>query len=74
MAAVAAVAAADMKTLAATAMAGVTDNNQPKLAAEEMAAETDYGNGDNNNDGKDNDGSNDNGGGHGISAQQTTIN
>jgi hypothetical protein len=30
--------AAAMKTLAATAMAGVTDNNQPKLAAEEMAA------------------------------------
>ncbi len=40
MAAVAVVAAAEMKTLVATAMAGVTDNNQPKLAVEEMAAET----------------------------------
>jgi hypothetical protein len=29
-----------VKTLAATAMAGVTDNNQPKLAMEEMAVET----------------------------------
>jgi hypothetical protein len=37
--AVAAVAAA-MKTLAATAMAGVTDNNKPKVAEEEMAVET----------------------------------
>jgi hypothetical protein len=40
VAAVVEVAAAEMKTLAATAMAGVTDNNQPKLAVEEMAAET----------------------------------
>ncbi len=40
MAAVAVVAAAVMKTLAATAMAGVTDNNQPKLAAKVMAVET----------------------------------
>ncbi len=39
VAAVVAAAAVEMKTLAATAMAGVTDNNQPKLAAEEMAAE-----------------------------------
>ncbi len=38
MAAVAAVAAAEMKTSVATAMVGVTDNNQPKLAAEEMVA------------------------------------
>ncbi len=37
---VAAVAAATMKTSVATAMAGVTDNNQPKAAEEEMAAET----------------------------------
>jgi hypothetical protein len=37
--AVAAVAASEMKTSVATAMVGVTDNNQPKLAAEEMAAE-----------------------------------
>ncbi len=29
-----------MKTLAATAMVGVTDNNQPKAAEEEMAAVT----------------------------------
>jgi hypothetical protein len=40
MAVVAAMEAAGMKTLAATAMVGVTDNNQPKLAAEEMSAET----------------------------------
>ncbi len=39
MAAVAAVAAAEMKTLVATANAGITDNNQPKLAAEEMVVE-----------------------------------
>ncbi len=39
MAAVAVALAAAMKTLAATAMAGVTDNNQSKLAAEEMAVE-----------------------------------
>jgi hypothetical protein len=38
--AVAAVAAAMTKTLAAIAMAGVTDNNQPKAAEEEMAAKT----------------------------------
>jgi hypothetical protein len=38
--AVAVVAAATTKTLAATAMAGVTDNNQPKVAEEEMVAET----------------------------------
>jgi hypothetical protein len=38
--AVAAAEAAGTKTLAASAMAGVTDINQPKLAAEEMAAET----------------------------------
>jgi hypothetical protein len=38
--AVAAAEAAGTKTLAASAMAGVTDNNQPKLAAEEMSAET----------------------------------
>ncbi len=37
--AVAAVAAVTMKTLAATVMAGVTDNNQPKAAEKEMAAE-----------------------------------
>jgi hypothetical protein len=38
--AVAAVAAVMTKTLAATAMAGVTDNNQPKAAEGEMVAET----------------------------------
>jgi hypothetical protein len=38
--AVAAVAAATTKTLAATVIAGVTDNNQPKAAKEEMAAKT----------------------------------
>ncbi len=37
--AVAAVVAATMKTLTATAMVGVTDNNQPKTVEEEMAAE-----------------------------------
>jgi hypothetical protein len=37
--AVVAAEAAGMKTLAATLIAGVTVNNQPKLAAEEMAAE-----------------------------------
>ncbi len=37
--AVAGAEAARMKTTAATAMAGVTDNNQPKLSVEEMAAE-----------------------------------
>jgi hypothetical protein len=37
---VVAATAAAMKTLVATAMAGVTGNNQPKLAAEDMAAET----------------------------------
>ncbi len=35
--AVAAVAAATMKTLVAIAMAGLTDNNQPTAAEEEMA-------------------------------------
>ncbi len=34
--AVAAVAAATTKTSAALAMAGLTDNNQPKVAEEEM--------------------------------------
>ncbi len=38
--AVAVVAAATMKTLAAIAMAGLTDNNQPKAAEEEMARTT----------------------------------
>ncbi len=38
--AVVVVVAATMKTSVATAMAGVTDNNQPKVAEEEMAAET----------------------------------
>jgi hypothetical protein len=38
--AVAAVVAATTKTLVATAMAGVTDNNQPKTAEEEIAVET----------------------------------
>ena len=37
--AVALVVAATTKTSGATAMAGVTDNNQPKAAEEEMAAE-----------------------------------
>ncbi len=37
--AVLAVVATRMKTLAATALGGVTDNNQPKVAEEEMAAE-----------------------------------
>ncbi len=37
--AVAPVATATTKTLAATAMAGVTDNNQPKAAEAEMVAE-----------------------------------
>jgi hypothetical protein len=37
---VAAVAAATTKTLAAIAMAGLTDNNQPKAAEEEMARTT----------------------------------
>ncbi len=32
--------AVGMKTLAGTLIVGVTDNNQPKLAAEEMAVET----------------------------------
>ncbi len=36
----AAVVAATMKTLAAIAMGGVTDNNKPKAAKEEIAAET----------------------------------
>jgi hypothetical protein len=38
--AVSAGAAATMKTSAATAMEGVTDNNEPKAVVEEMAAET----------------------------------
>jgi hypothetical protein len=40
MVAVLAVAATRTKTLAATALGGVTDNNQPKAVEEEMAAET----------------------------------
>ncbi len=40
MVAVLAVGAATTKTLVATAMEGVTDNNQPKAVEEEMAAET----------------------------------
>ncbi len=38
--AVLAVAAMRTKTLAATALGGITDNNQPKAAEEEMVAET----------------------------------
>jgi hypothetical protein len=38
--AVAAVAAATTKTLTAIAMVGLTDNNQPKAADEEMARMT----------------------------------
>ncbi len=64
MAAVAAVAAAGMKTLAATTMVGVADNNQPRNGGRDGD-----GNGDNNNNGKDNDGSEDDGGSRGVPAQ-----
>jgi hypothetical protein len=55
--------------ITATAMAGVTDNNQPKLAAEEMLVETAMAMVTTNKDGKNNDGSDDNAGGCGVHAQ-----
>jgi hypothetical protein len=62
-------AAVTMKTSAATVMVGVTDINQSKLAAEEMAAEKACGNGDNNHNSEENDAGN-----GGVPARQTTIN
>jgi hypothetical protein len=60
--------AAGMKTLAATATMGVTDINQPKLAAEEMAAETATATVTTMTKGKDKDSGNDGGGVDGIPA------
>ncbi len=49
--AVVAVGAATMKTSAGIAMAGLTDNNQPKVAEEEMARTTMTTGKDGNNNG-----------------------
>ncbi len=67
-------AAAATKTLATTAMVGVTDNRQQssKSGSRRNGGREGNSNGDNNDDGKDNDGGNDNSGDGGILARQTT--
>ncbi len=54
-------------------MAGVTGNNQPKAAEEEMVAEMAMAKSDKDNNGKDKDGGDGDSGDGGIPARQTTI-